>query len=295
MTQTAHDDSLTSTGLPVYQQSGEAVLAALGSDARSGLSEVDARARIDRHGPNELMSERPVPGWRRFLAQFQDLLVVLLLVATAISAILWLYERDSALPYEALAICAIVLLNAVMGYVQESRAESAIASLREMAAARARVLRDGSPTTIVATAVVPGDILLVEEGDRIPADARVIESTALQVVEAALTGESLPVSKESDAIDGEAGLADRSNMIFSGTAATYGRGRAVVVATGMRTEMGRIAGLLQSVPRETTPLQKELDRLGKLLGVVVTAIAAVMLFSGISRLMLSLTVRRYIV
>jgi Ca2+-transporting ATPase len=277
MTQTAHDEAITSTGLPVYQQSGETVLAALDSDPRTGLSEADARARLDRDGPNELKPEPPVPGWRKFLAQFQDLLVVLLLVATAISAALWLYERDSALPYEALAICAIVLLNAVMGYVQESRAESAIASLREMAAARARVLRDGRPTTIVATAVVPGDILLVEEGDRIPADGRVIESTALQVVEAALTGESLPVAKESAAIEGEAGLADRSNMIFSGTAATYGRGRAVVVATGMRTEMGRIAGLLQSVPRETTPLQKELDRLGKLLGIVVSAIAAVMI------------------
>ena len=195
------------------------------------------------------------------------MLVVLLLIATAISAALWWYERDAALPYEAIAISAVVLLNAILGYVQQERAESAIAALRQMAAAHAHVIRDGDVTSVPATEVVPGDILVVEEGDTVPADARVIQSTALQVAEAALTGESLPVSKDVAAIAGDVGLGDRTNMIYSGTSVTYGRGRAVVVATGMRTEMGRIAGMLAHVPSGPTPLQKELDRVGKRLGV----------------------------
>ena len=204
-------------------------------------------------------------------------LVVLLLIATAISLVLWWYERDAALPYEAIAISAVVLLNAVLGYVQQERAESAIAALRQMAAAHARVTRDGEPTSVPAAEVVPGDILVVEEGDTVPADARVIQSTALQVAEAALTGESLPVSKDIAAIAGEVGLGDRTNMIYSGTSVTYGRGRAVVTATGMRTEMGRIAGMLAHVTSGPTPLQKELDRVGKSLGLVVMVIAVVMI------------------
>ena len=139
------------------------------------------------------------------------------------------------------------------------------------------MIRDGQQRTMLAAEVVPGDIILIEEGDTIPADARVIQSTALQTAEAPLTGESVPVSKDATAISGEAGLGDRHNMIFSGTAATYGRARAVVVATGMRTEMGRIAGMLRDVPDEATPLQKELDRLGRRLGLIVGGIAVVMI------------------
>ena len=237
----------------------------------------EARARLDRYGRNELAAERPTPGWRKFLAQFQDMLVVLLLVATAISAGLWLYERDSALPYEAIAIFAIVLLNAVMGFIQTSRAEQAIASLRAMSPSEATVLRDGQRTKVAAVELVPGDVMLVEEGDTIAADARLIESPALRTAEAALTGESLPVSKDTAPITEEALLGDRDNMIFSGTVATYGRATAVVVATGMQTEMGHIAGMLKRTPAETTPLQKQLDRTGKMLGLSVIAIAIVMM------------------
>ncbi|HEX7086361.1 MAG TPA: cation-translocating P-type ATPase, partial [Vicinamibacterales bacterium] len=262
---------------PFHHQSVDAVIAALATDARRGLSAAEARARLERYGPNELTEEVRVPAWRRFLAQFRDLLVILLLVATAISALLWLWERDTALPYEAIAILAVVLLNAVLGFVQETRAESAVAALKQIAAARARVLRDGETMSIPAAEVVPGDVLLVEEGDRIAADARVIQSTALQTAEAALTGESLPVSKDIAPVEPDAALGDRTSMIFSGTIATYGRGRAVVVATGMQTEMGRIAGMLHEVPDETTPLQKELNRVGKVLGGVVVAIAVVMI------------------
>ena len=262
---------------PAYQQSVDEVLTSLGTDARRGLSQTEARARLERYGRNELTAGKPVPAWRKFLAQFQDVLVILLLVATSISAGLWLYERESALPYEAMAIFAVVLLNAILGYVQESRAESAVAALRQMAAAQAHVLRDGERQSVPSAEVVPGDIILVEEGDTIPADARVIQSTALQTAEAALTGESLSVSKEITRITENVGLGDRDNMIFSGTAATYGRGRAVVIATGMQTETGRIAGLLQETQEESTPLQKELDRVGKLLGVIVVVIAVVMI------------------
>jgi Ca2+-transporting ATPase len=146
-----------------------------------------------------------------------------------------------------------------------------------MSAAEATVMRDGSRKSIPATKLVPGDVILIEEGNTIPADARVIQSTGLQVAEAALTGESLPVSKDTAPIAEEAGLGDRHNMIFSGTAATYGRGRAVITATGMQTEMGRIAGMLKQAPNETTPLQKELDRVGKVLGMIVIVIAVVMI------------------
>jgi Ca2+-transporting ATPase len=259
-----------------FRQSAEDVLAALATDARSGLSQDQAKRTLERVGKNELAAEEPAPAWRKFLGQFTDVLVILLLVASAISAALWLHERQSALPYEAIAIFAIVLLNALMGYVQQARAEQALAALRRTSAARANVVRDGAPQTIPAAAVVPGDIILVEEGDTVPADARLIQSTALQTAEAALTGESLPVTKDVAPISGEAGLGDQRNMIFSGTAATYGRGRAVVTATGMRSQIGHIAGLLQATPDETTPLQKELSRVGRLLGLIVVVIAVVM-------------------
>ena len=260
-----------------YQQGVDAVVASLVTDAQLGLSAAEARARLARHGRNELEAERPVPAWRRFLAQFQDVLVILLLVATAISAGLWAYERDTPLPYEALAILAVVLLNALMGYVQEARAERAVTALRAMSADDATVVRGGERRQVPASELVPGDVILVEEGDTIPADARLVEATALQTAEAALTGESLPVSKDVAPIEGEAAIGERHDMIFSGTAATYGRGRAVVTATGMQTEMGRIAGLLRETRDEATPLQRELDRTGRLLGLVVVAIAAVMI------------------
>src|SRR5687767_3555063 len=251
--------------------------ATLNTDLRRGLTEDDARTRRERFGPNELASERPVPAWRRFLAQFQDVLVILLLVATAISAVLWAVEREAPLPYEAIAIFVVVLLNATMGYIQESRAEAAVAALRAMSAHAATVVRNGERASVPATDLVPGDIIIVEEGDTVAADARLIESAALQTAEAALTGESLPVTKDPEPIDDDVPLGDRQNMLFSGTAATYGHGRAVVTATGMRTEMGRIAGLLEETIDESTPLRRELDRTGRILGLVVMAIALVMI------------------
>jgi Ca2+-transporting ATPase len=253
------------------------VLKSLGVTAERGLSATQVSARQARFGPNELRGEPPVPGWRKFLAQFEDALVLLLLAATAVSAGLWLYEGHSPLPYEAVAIFTVVMFNAIMGFLQESRAENAVAALSQMTAAQAQVLRDGERHKLPAAELVPGDILVLEEGDTVAADARVLEAISLQTAEAALTGESLPVSKQTAPTAEHAALGDRDNMLWSGTNVTYGRGRAVVVATGMATEMGRIAGMLHDVADEKTPLQKQLDSLGKRLGLVVIAIAVVMI------------------
>jgi Ca2+-transporting ATPase len=169
------------------------------------------------------------------------------------------------------------MLNAILGYVQEARAEEAVAALRRMSAAQAKVIRGGTRRSLAATEVVPGDIILIEEGDSIPADARLIQTTALQTAEAALTGESLPISKQTRTITEAVSLGDRDNMVFSGTVVTYGHGRAVVTATGMGTQMGLIAGMLKKAPAETTPLQRELARVGRLLGLIVVIIAIVMI------------------
>src|SRR5262245_20515228 len=260
-----------------YRQNAEELIAALRTDGRRGLDQAEASARLERYGRNELAVEKPVPRWRRFLAQFEDVLVILLLIATGISLALWFLERDAALPYEAIAIFAVVLLNATIGYLQEARAEAAVSALRAMSAAHGTVIRGGERRSVVAAELVPGDLMLVGEGDTIPADARLVETAALQTAEAALTGESLPVAKDIEPLSGEAALGDRHNMVFSGTAATYGHGRAIVTATGMRTEMGHIAGLLERTADDVTPLQRELDRTGKVLGIVVVAIAVVMI------------------
>jgi len=175
-----------------YRRTVDEILNAFDTSAQTGLRRQQAQERLERYGKNELATEASVPAWRKFLGQFTDILVVLLILAALISAGLWLYERDSAVPYEAMAILAIVLLNGLMGYLQQARAEQAVAALRQMSAAHANVIRDGARQSILASELVPGDLILVEEGDTVPADARLIQSTALQTAEAALTGESLP-------------------------------------------------------------------------------------------------------
>ena len=262
---------------PAYRQSIEAVVAALHTDAQRGLDDAEAQRRLVADGRNELAAPPVLPAWRKFAAQFTNVLVLLLLVASAISTALWLLERDAALPFEAIAILAIVLLNAVMGYVQESRAESAMAALRRMSANEAVVIRGAAQKRIAAAEIVCGDIIVIEEGSTIAADARLIHVSALQTAEAPLTGESLPAQKGVAALDAEAAPGDRCCMIFSGTAVSCGRGKAIVTATGMQTEIGRIAGMLNDTADDVTPLQKELDRVGKTLGLVVVAIAVVMI------------------
>ena len=253
----------------------QAVAAQLGTDIEHGLAAAEAQRRLTIAGRNELAAVPVVPAWRRFLAQFESPLVLLLIAATAISFAVWIIERETAAPYEALTILIIVLANAALGYFQEARAEAAIASLRKMTAAQATVLRDGVRVVVPVAEIVPGDVLVVGEGASVPADARVVHSVSLRTMEAALTGESEPVAKDIDPVEPTVAMADRSNMLFAGTTVVSGHGRAVVVATGMRAEIGRIADLLAQTTEQQTPLQAELDRTGRILGVVVITIAVV--------------------
>jgi Ca2+-transporting ATPase len=259
----------------------EEAIRLLGSDAVHGLTPDQAAARLLHCGPNRLRQERGVPAWRRFLRQFGDVLVLLLIAAAFVAAVVWYVERDSPLPYESIAILAIVLANGVLGFLQEERAEAALASLRKMTAPMAKVVRGGRSMTVSAGDLAPGDLLLIEEGDLIPADARVIESVELRTQEASLTGESAAVRKETTPVAGDAIAGDRSSMLFAGTLVSAGHGRAVVTATGMSTELGRIAGLLAETPPEPTPLQKELNKTGKRLGIGVIALAALVIVTRI--------------
>jgi P-type Ca2+ transporter type 2C len=256
-----------------YRQDSERVTAGLGVDPARGLSDAEARERLRREGPNDLPTEAPPPSWRRMLAQFEGPLTLLLLVATAVSLLVWAVERETPLPYEAFTIAAVLIFNAVLGYLQEERAEQALLALQRLSATEADVLRDGEHRSLPARDLVPGDILLLEEGSAVSADARVVEAIGLQTVEAALTGESAPVTKDVSAIPVEAGIGDRTNMVFRGTLVSYGRGRAVITATGPRTELGAVAGLLKRTVAEPTPLHRELARMGQLLGGIVVGIA----------------------
>ena len=266
-----------------HRQPVESVVSEFGSDATRGLSSAEAQRRLAQYGPNQLKSAPETPWWQRLIEQFQNFLVIILLVATVISGIEWLLQdpRESALPYEAIVILAIVVLNAMLGYFQEARAERSVRALMALAAPESTVIRDGERQRIPAHDIVPGDLVLVEAGDKIPADARIVESANLHVDEAPLTGESVPVTKETRPIDADVGLGDRRNMLFASTVATYGRGRAVIVATGMDTQVGRIAGLLEAAEKVPTPLQQELDRTGKRLTVIMLGICAVVFATGL--------------
>ncbi|HEX5165783.1 MAG TPA: cation-translocating P-type ATPase [Thermomicrobiales bacterium] len=259
-----------------WRQDVAAVADALGTDIQQGLSSEQAAARLSCYGPNQLEAAAVVPAWRKFLAQFADPLIYLLLGAVAVSFLAWLLEGAEGVPFEVVVILTIILLNAILGYVQEARAEQAVAALQRMAAATAAVLRGGREERIAAVDVVPGDVLLLAEGDAVSADARLVEAASLTVAEASLTGESEAVLKDTATIDAPAGIGDRLNMVFNGTAITRGRGRAIVTATGMRTEMGTIARLLDT-EESKTPLQREVDRIGKMLGIAVIIIAVVVI------------------
>jgi P-type Ca2+ transporter type 2C len=243
-----------------------------------GLSSDEAAKRLEEFGPNELQVQGRVSAWSILLEQFKNILIIILLLATALSAFL-------GHGVEAIAITVIVLFAVILGFIQEFRAERAIEALREMAAPLATVIRDGREERIPARDLVPGDLILLATGDKVPADVRLVEAVNLQTVEAALTGESAPVEKHSNALEGETlPTGDQRNMAFAGTAVTYGRGRALIVATGMTTEFGKIARMLEEVDTVKTPLQKNLDRIGKSLAraafVVVFVIVAFGLFRG---------------
>ncbi|MCD6044724.1 MAG: ATPase, P-type (transporting), superfamily, subfamily, partial [Burkholderiales bacterium] len=251
------------------------VARALGTALEDGLSAGEAARRLAKDGPNELRAAPPVPAWKRLLAQFRDPLIYLLLGAIAIAFAAWLIEGREGLPVDALVIAAIVLANAVLGYVQEARAESAVAALARMTAATSAVVRGGHTQRIPSDGLVRGDVLVLAEGDAVGADARLVQAATLRVQEASLTGEAEAVLKDPAPLTGPAVLGDRLNMVFKGTAVVQGTGRALVTATGMRTEMGAIAGMLEATVEEPTPLQKEVTRIGRMLGIAVVGIAVI--------------------
>lgn len=262
------------------------VLERLEVDGDVGLSDDEAAQRRERHGRNELVHDEGSGIWGLVVDQFAEPLVIVLLAAAVVSAGVWWAEStpEEALPWDAVVILAIVVLNAVIGFVQEYRAERAVETLKDMTAPEARVRRDGEVRSVEASEVVPGDILILEDGSRVVADARVLESASLKVEEAALTGESEPVSKGTEALqDPDLAVGDRRNMVFMASAVTYGHGEAVVVATGMETEVGDIADLLRESTDEDTPLQRELGRVGRQLGYLVLGISVVVAVAGVLR------------
>lgn len=252
------------------------ILKNLTVDADKGLSSDEARKRLEQYGPNKLAVSKGVSPWGLLFQQFKNVLVIILILAVGMSAFLG-HE------IEAIAIAVIVLFAVILGFVQEYRAEKAMEALRKMSAPTATVVRDGEECEIPAREVVLGDIVVLSTGDRVPADGRLLESMSLQTDEAALTGESLPVEKHATIIPGEAAVGDQKNIVFSGTVVTYGRGRAVVVATAMQTEFGKIAGMLQAVETEDTPLQKNLDKLGKALAKTALGVVLVISIMGYMR------------
>ena len=269
--------AMTAMPPPQAGQNLAAVLQHLGADPARGLTEAEAARRLAQHGPNQLVERGCKSPWRILWEQFTATMVVILIIAAIISAALGEFV-------DAGAILAIVILNAILGFTQENRAEKAMAALKQLAAPTVRVRRDGRLREIAAIGLVPGDIVLVEAGSFIPADARLVETANLRVQEAALTGESVPVEKDARAaVPADAPLGDRVNAAFMGTVVTYGRGTAVVTATGMETELGRIAAMIQTVEREPTPLQRRLDHLGKVLAVVALVIVAVVFALGLLR------------
>ena len=265
-----------------HHQSKEDTLLSLAADMTRGLTSAQASEKAGQFGPNKLREKKKKTTLGRFLDQFKDVMILILLAAAVVSFVIACVEQNPKEFFEPLLIVLIVILNAVMGVLQESKAEKALDALKSMSAPHARVIRDGEEKVIDAAELVPGDIIRLEAGDFIPADARLLHSVSLKSEESALTGESVPSEKDADAVvDEKAPLGDRSNMVFSGCSVTYGTALAVVTATGMDTEMGKIANLLDSENETQTPLQQKLAQLGKYLGIIALAACGVIFVVGI--------------
>jgi len=238
-----------------------------------GLGSKEAERRLEEYGLNELKETKRVTALDIFLDQFKDIFVIMLIVATAIAYYIDFTKGEA--PTDAITIAAIVVLNTVVGFIQEYRSEKAMEAMKKLTAPKARVIRDGKEMLISAKEVVPGDILSLESGDRVAADARLIEVVDLKTDEAVLTGESTPVDKVTDPVDEKAPVGDRKNMLFTATHVIYGRGKAMVTSTGMKTEFGKIAEMVQAVEEEQTPLEQKLEKFAKKIGMIVVIVCAV--------------------
>lgn len=265
-----------------HSQSADETLKELSAQPQTGLSASKAAALLAQYGENRLKEKKKKTNLQRFLEQFKDVMILILLAAALISFIIACIEGNPIEFFEPALILIIVVLNAVMGMLQESKAEKALDALKSMSAPHARVIRDGEEKIIDASGLVPGDIIKLEAGDFVPADARLLKSVSLKSEESALTGESVPSEKDAQSqVKEDAPLGDRSNMVFSGCSITYGTALAVVTQTGMNTEMGKIAGLLEGEEETQTPLQKKLAQLGKYLGFMALAACAVIFIVGL--------------
>lgn len=265
-----------------HSQSADETLKELSAQPQTGLSASKAAALLAQYGENRLKEKKKKTNLQRFLEQFKDVMILILLAAALISFVIACIEGNPIEFFEPALILIIVVLNAVMGMLQESKAEKALDALKSMSAPHARVIRDGEEKIIDASGLVPGDIIKLEAGDFVPADARLLKSVSLKSEESALTGESVPSEKDAQSqVKEDAPLGDRSNMVFSGCSITYGTALAVVTQTGMNTEMGKIAGLLEGEEETQTPLQKKLAQLGKYLGFMALAACAVIFIVGL--------------
>ena len=253
----------------------------LGASISQGLSSADVETRLAKYGPNQLQQEKRRPRWKDFLEEFTDPLVIILIVAAVLSVVVQFFggeEGEGPDFTDAIVITAIVILNAIIGFVQEGKADAALEALKNISAPEAVVVRGGKETKIKAIELVPGDTVLLQEGDRVPADGRLFEASNLKIEEAALTGESVPVSKKIDIIpDLETALADRKNMVFASTLATFGRGKYMVTETAMKTEVGKIATMISEAEEKATPLQKSLEQFGSFLGKLILVICALVI------------------
>ncbi len=262
-----------------YLSSADEVLSELSSNEESGLSTAEASSRLSQYGPNELDREEKTPLWKRFFEQMADPMVIMLIVAAVISAVTGMVQGEPEWA-DVIIIMVVVIINSVLGVVQEAKSEQALEALQEMSAAQSKVMRDGKMVHLPSAELVPGDIVLLEAGDSVPADCRVLESASMKIEEAALTGESVPVEKHVEAIAlaadaDDVPLGDRKNMCYMGSTVVYGRGKAVVAGTGMKTEMGKIADALTTAKKELTPLQIKLAQLSKILTIMVIVICVV--------------------
>ena len=265
-----------------FSSKAEQVLQSLQTDPAQGLSAAEAARRLEQHGANVLREKKKKTNLQRFLDQFKDVMILILIAAAIVSFVIACVEGNPGEFFEPALILLIVILNAVMGMLQESKAEKALDALKSMSAPHARVLRDGTEQIIDAASLVPGDIIRLEAGDFVPADARLLHSAGLKSEESALTGESVPSEKDAqEPVSADAALGDRVNMVYSGCSITYGTATAVVTATGMQTEMGKIAGLLSGEEETQTPLQKKLASLGKILGFVALGACAIIFVVGL--------------
>jgi Ca2+-transporting ATPase len=261
-----------------YARPVEDAVRDLDVDPAAGLSSAEAQRRLERYGPNRLAQAPKEPRWRAFLRQFQDLLIIILLIAAVVSL---LVSREWETP---IAIVVVVLLNATIGFVQESKAEASLEALRQMSVMRARLRRDGRIEAIDAGELVPGDVVVVEAGDRVPADGRLLSATSLEIQESMLTGEAQPSQKSASAeIGPDAALGDRANTVYMNTAVTRGRGEVLVTATGMHTETGRIADMLHKAKPGPTPLQRQIDALSRTLAMIAGGVIVVVFILGLIR------------